>query len=117
MINNAGYGFCGALYDVSVKRAKRQFEVKVFGLTRLTLLILRFMRKQKSGKIIYVSSMGAEFGGPHGAWYHAIKYAVEGLSDSLRMELKQFDIDVVIIEPGAKKTEWNKIARENLSKV
>lgn len=75
------------------------------------------MRRQGSGKIINISSIGGSFGEPHGSWYHATKYALEGLSDSLRMELKQFGIDVVIIKPGAILTEWNSIARENLMKV
>ncbi len=117
LVNNAGYGSYGALEDVPLSEAKYQFEVNVFGLARLTQLVLPYMREQKSGKIINISSMGGKFGEPHGAWYHATKYAVEGLSDSLRMELKQFNIDVVIIEPGAIKTEWNTIARENLIKV
>lgn len=117
LVNNAGYGSYGALEDVSLSEARYQFEVNVFGLARLTQLVLPQMRQQRSGKIINISSMGGKFGEPHGAWYHATKYAVEGLSDSLRMELKQFNIDVVIIEPGAIKTEWNTIARENLLKV
>ena len=89
----------------------------IFGLARLTQLVLPHMRKQQSGKIVNISSMGGKFGEPHGAWYHATKFAVEGLSDSLRMELKQFKIDVVIIEPGAIKSEWGGIAKENLLKV
>ncbi len=117
LINNAGYGSYGALEDVTLSEAKYQFEVNIFGLARLTQLIIPTMRQQKTGKIINISSIGGKFGEPHGAWYHATKYALEGLSDSLRMELKQFNIDVVIIEPGAIKTEWNKIARENLLKV
>lgn len=117
LVNNAGYGSYGALEDVPLSEAKYQFEVNVFGLARLTQLVLPYMRKQQSGKIINISSMGGKFGEPHGAWYHATKYAVEGLSDSLRMELKQFNIDVVIIEPGAIKTEWNTIAREKLMAV
>ncbi len=117
LVNNAGYGSYGALEDISLSEARHQFEVNVFGLARLTQLVIPHMRKQKSGKIINISSMGGKFGEPHGAWYHATKYAVEGLSDSLRMQLKQFNIDVVIIEPGAIKTEWNTIARENLMKV
>lgn len=117
LINNAGYGSYGALEDVPISEAKYQFEVNIFGLARLTQLILPYMRKQGSGKIINVSSIGGNFGEPHGAWYHATKFAVEGLSDSLRMELKQFGIDVVIIKPGATSTEWNIIARENLIKV
>lgn len=117
LINNAGYGSYGALEDVPLSEARYQFEVNIFGLARLTQLVLPHMRQQRSGKIINISSMGGKFGEPHGAWYHATKYAVEGLSDSLRMELKQFNINVVIIEPGAIKTEWNTIARENLMKV
>ncbi|MDX2171694.1 MAG: oxidoreductase [Bacteroidota bacterium] len=117
LVNNAGYGSYGALEDVPLYEAKYQFEVNIFGLARLIQLVLPYMRQQKSGKIINVSSMGGKFGEPHGAWYHATKFAVEGLSDSLRMELKQFNIDVVVIQPGAIITEWNTIARENLMKV
>ena len=117
LINNAGYGSYGALEDVPISEAKYQFEVNIFGLARLTQLITPMMRKQGSGKIINISSIGGSLGEPHGAWYHATKYAVEGLSDSLRMELKQFGIDVVIIKPGAILTKWNQIARENLIKV
>ena len=117
LVNNAGYGSYGALEDVPISEAKYQFEVNIFGLARLTQLILPTMRKQRSGRIINISSIGGSFGEPHGAWYHSTKYAVEGLSDSLRMEVKQFGIDVVIIKPGAILTEWNTIARENLIKV
>lgn len=117
IINNAGYGSYGALEDVPLSEAKYQFEVNIFGLARLTQLFLPTMRKQQSGRIINISSIGGSFGEPHGSWYHATKYALEGLSDSLRMELKQFGIDVVIIKPGAILTEWNSIARENLLKI
>jgi short-subunit dehydrogenase len=117
LINNAGYGSYGALEDVLISEARYQFEVNIFGLARLTQLLTPTMRKQGSGKIINISSIGGSLGEPHGAWYHATKYALEGLSDSLRMELKQFGIDVVIIKPGAILTEWNEIARENLIKV
>jgi short-subunit dehydrogenase len=117
LINNAGYGSYGALEDVPLTEAKYQFEVNIFGLARLTQLVLPAMRAQHSGRIINISSIGGSFGEPHGSWYHATKFAVEGLSDSLRMELKQFGIDVVIIKPGAIITEWNGIARENMKKV
>ncbi len=117
LINNAGYGSYGALEDVSIEEAKNQFAVNIFGLARLTQLVLPQMRKQQSGKIINISSIGGKFSEPHGAWYHATKFALEGLSDSLRMELKQFGIDVIIIEPGAILTDWNRIARENLFKT
>ncbi len=117
LVNNAGYGSYGALEDVPMTEARYQFDVNIFGLARLTQLVLPHMRTQRSGRIINISSIGGKIGEPHGSWYHATKYAVEGLSDSLRMELKQFNIDVVIIEPGAILTEWNEIAREHLYKV
>ncbi|MDX8363494.1 oxidoreductase [Cytobacillus sp. IB215316] len=117
LVNNAGYGSYGALEDVPMSEAKRQFEVCVFGLGRMTQLVLPHMRKQKSGKIVNISSVGGKIGEPHGSWYHAAKFAVEGMSDSIRMELKQFGIDVIVIEPGSIKTEWNGIARENMLKV
>jgi short-subunit dehydrogenase len=101
LVNNAGYGSYGSLEDVPLSEAKRQFEVNIFGMARLTQLVIPRMRMQKKGKIINISSMGGKLGEPHGAWYHATKFAVEGLSDSIRMELKQFGIDVIVIEPGA----------------
>jgi short-subunit dehydrogenase len=117
LVNNAGYGSYGALEDVPMDEAKYQFEVNIFGLARLIQLVLSSMRQQKSGRIINISSIGGSIGEPHGTWYHATKFALEGLSDSLRMELKQFGIDVVLIKPGAILTEWSGIARENLLKM
>ncbi len=116
LVNNAGYGSYGSLEDVPLAEARYQFEVNIFGMARLTQLVLPQMRKQKEGTIINISSIGGKLGEPHGAWYHATKFAVEGLSDSLRMELRQFGIHVVVIEPGAIITEWNRISRENLMK-
>lgn len=116
LVNNAGYGSYGSLEDVPLSEARYQFEVNIFGMARLTQLVLPQMRKQKKGTIINISSIGGKLGEPHGAWYHATKFAVEGLSDSLRMELRQFGIHVVVIEPGAIITEWNRISRENLMK-
>ena len=117
LINNAGYGSYGALEDVPLSEARYQFDVNIFGLARLCQLVLPSMRERQCGRIINISSMGGKFGEPNGAWYHATKYAVEGLSDCMRMELKQFGIDVVLIEPGAIITEWNSIARAHLLKV
>ena len=92
LVNNAGYGSYGSLEDVAMQEARHQFEVNIFGLARLTQLVLKSMRERGQGKIINVSSIGGKLGEPHGCWYHASKYAVEGLSDSLRMELKQFKL-------------------------
>jgi len=114
LVNNAGYGSYGALEDVPLEEARRQFEVNVFGLARLIQLTLPTMRAQRSGYIVNVSSIGGVIGEPFGSWYHATKFAVEGLSDSLRMELHPFGIHVVVIQPGAITTEWNPIAREGL---
>jgi short-subunit dehydrogenase len=117
LINNAGYGSYGAVEDVTLDEARRQFEVNLFGMARLTQLVLPGMRKQKSGRIVNISSMGGKIYTPLGAWYHATKHAVEGWSDCLRLELKGFGIDVVIVEPGIIKTPWGKIAAENLKKT
>ena len=114
LVNNAGYGSYGAVEDVPIDEARRQFEVNVFGLARLVQLVTPHMRAQKSGRIINISSIGGKFYEPFGAWYHATKFAVEGFSDSLRMELRPFGIKVVLIEPGPIRTEWNEIARNSL---
>jgi short-subunit dehydrogenase len=114
LVNNAGYGSYGALEDVPTEEARAQIEVNVFGLARLTQLVLPHMRAQRSGTIVNISSMGGRFATPMGAWYHASKYAVEGLSDALRLELKRFGIDVVLIEPGSIQTDWGAIAAGKL---
>ncbi len=114
LVNNAGYGSYGALEEVPMQEARAQIEVNVFGLAHLTQLVLPAMRAQKSGTVINIASMGGQFATPLGAWYHASKFAVEGLSDALRLELDQFGINVVIIEPGSIRTEWGAIAADKL---
>lgn len=114
LVNNAGYGSYGAIEDVPIDEARRQFEVNVFGLARLTQLVTPHMRAQGSGTIINISSMGGRLTTPLGGWYHATKYAVESLSDALRMELRPFGIDVVVVEPGGIRTEWSSIAADHL---
>lgn len=113
LVNNAGYGSYGALEDVPIEEARRQFEVNVFGLARLTQLVLPTMRALGRGRIVNISSVGGRIYEPIGSWYHATKFAVEGLSDSLRLELAPHGIDVVIIQPGPIRTEWNAISRES----
>ena len=117
LINNAGFGSYGAIEDVAINDARYQLEVNVFGAARLSQLILPHMRKQHYGKIINISSIGGKFAAALGGWYHASKFALEGLSDSLRNEVKQFGIDVVVIEPGGVKSEWSSIAIDNLIKT
>ena len=114
VVNNAGYGSYGAVEDVPLDEARRQFEVNVFGLARLVQLVTPLMRQQRSGKILNVSSIGGKGWEPLGAWYHATKFAVEGFSDCIRMELKPFGIDVIVIEPGAVRSEWGQIALDTL---
>ena len=114
LVNNAGYGSYGALEDVPLDEARRQFDVNIFGLARLTQLVLPTMRELGRGRIINISSIGAHIYEPLGSWYHATKFAVEGLSDSLRLELAPHGIDVVIVQPGPVRTEWNTISRESL---
>lgn len=106
LINNAGYAIYGAVEETSIADARRQFEVNLFGLGRLTQLVLPHMRKAGKGRIINISSMGGKMYTPLGAWYHATKHALEGWSDCLRLELKPFGIDVVIVQPGIIKTEF-----------
>lgn len=117
LVNNAGYGSYGSVEEVPLEEARRQFEVNVFGLARLTQLVLPAMRERRSGRIINVSSIGGRIYEPLGAWYHATKFAVEGLSDSLRLEVAPFGIDVTIIQPGPIRTEWNTIARDSMVTV
>ena len=113
LVNNAGYGSYGALEDVPIDEAGRQFEVNVFGLARLSQLVIPTMRALGRGRIINVSSIGGRIYEPIGSWYHATKFAVEGFSDSLRIELAPHGIDVVIIQPGPIRTEWNSISRRS----
>jgi NAD(P)-dependent dehydrogenase (short-subunit alcohol dehydrogenase family) len=117
LVNNAGYGSYGALEDVPMDEARYQFEVNVFGAARLTQLVLPHMRKNRSGKIVNITSMGGKIHTPLGAWYHATKFALEAISDCLRLELKPFGIDVIVIEPGGIRSEWADIAADKVRAV
>jgi short-subunit dehydrogenase len=117
LVNNAGFGCEGAVEDVTMQDAKYQMEVNLFGAMRLTQLVLPKMRENRNGKIVNISSVGGKIALPLGGWYHASKFAIEALSDSLRMEVKQFGIDVIVIEPGGVKSEWGDIALESLERV
>lgn len=114
--NNAGYGLYGSVEDVPVDEARKQFEVNLFGLAAITQKVLEHMRNAKNGTIINTSSMGGKMYTPMGAWYHASKHALEGWSDCLRLELKQFNIKVVILEPGLIRTEFGDVMLQNISK-
>jgi len=116
LVNNAGYGSYGAIEDVTMDEARRQFEVNVFGAMRLAQLALPHMRAQRCGTIVNITSVGGKIYVPLGGWYHGTKFALEALSDCLRLEAKPFGIDVVVIEPGAIATEWSGIAADQLEK-
>jgi NAD(P)-dependent dehydrogenase (short-subunit alcohol dehydrogenase family) len=110
LINNAGYSQSGAIESIAIDEVRRQFETNVFGLVRLTQLVLPGMRAQGWGKVVNVSSMGANFTFPGGGFYHATKYALEAISDALRFEVRGFGIDVVVIQPGVIKTGFGDAA-------
>jgi NAD(P)-dependent dehydrogenase (short-subunit alcohol dehydrogenase family) len=110
LINNAGYSQSGAVESVPMDEVRRQFETNVFGLTRMCQLVLPGMREQRWGKIVNISSMGANFVFPGGGFYHATKYAVDALSDALRFEVRGFGVDVIIVQPGLIKTEFGNAA-------
>ena len=114
LINNAGYGSYGPIEMVDLSKAKDELEVNVYGIVRMTKLVIPYMREQKSGRIINISSAAGRVTTYLGGWYHASKYALEALSDSLRMELKQFGIKVSIIEPGGVKSNWGIITADHL---
>lgn len=114
LVNNAGFGYFGAIETVPISEARKQLEVNVFGMARLTQLVLPSMREQGSGRIINISSLAGLMTVPMGGWYNISKYAVEAFSDALRMEVRPFGIKVSIIEPGGIKTGWGAIAADNL---
>ena len=115
LVNNAGYGYFGAIENVTMEEARRQVEVNVFGLAELCKLVLPVMRAQGCGRIINTSSIAGKTVMPFGGWYHVSKYSVEALSDALRMEMKPFGVDVMLIEPGGIKTDWGIIAAKHLA--
>lgn len=114
LVNNAGYGWFGAIETTPMDEARRQQEVNVFGLARMCQLVLPAMRQQGSGRIINTASIAGKIVLLYGGWYNVSKFSVEALSDALRMEVKPFGIDVSIIEPGGIKTDWGIIAARHL---
>ena len=110
LVNNAGYSQSGAIETVPIDDVRRQFETNVFGLMRLCQLVLPGMRSRHSGRIVNVSSMGGRFTFPGGGVYHASKHAVESISDALRFEVGGFGVQVVVIEPGIIRTNFDDAA-------
>jgi NAD(P)-dependent dehydrogenase (short-subunit alcohol dehydrogenase family) len=117
LVNNAGYSQSGAVETIPMKSVRRQFDTNVFGLMRMCQLVLPGMRSEGSGRIVNLSSMGGKLTFPGGGVYHATKHAVEALSDALRFEVKEFGVDVVIIEPGLIITEFGETAAGSVNEV
>lgn len=117
LVNNAGYGAYGAVEDVELDAAREQLEVNLFGLARLIQLVVPHLRAAGRGRVINLSSIGGKFGEPLGAWYHASKFAVEGFSESLRLELDPFGVQVIVIRPGTIRTEWDGIAQDSAAQA
>ncbi len=116
LINNAGFGLYGPVEEIPLEDARYQFDVNLFGLAELTQLVLPHMREAGSGRIVNVSSVGGKVYTPLGAWYHATKHALEGWSDCLRIETAPFNIQVVLIKPGAIRTEFGQVTGAGLGK-
>ena len=114
LINNAGYGEYGPIEETDLERVRTMFETNVFGLARLTQLVLPAMRRSRSGRIVNIGSMGGRITFPVGGFYHATKYAVEAISDALRVEVKPFGIDVILVEPGLVRTNFESRVNESL---
>ena len=106
LVNNAGYGMWGTVEDVSIDEFKKQFETNFFSIIRLIQKVAPIMRKQNSGNIVNISSVAGRIGFPVSPAYISSKFALEGLSESLRFELMPFGINVIIIEPGVIKTNF-----------
>jgi short-subunit dehydrogenase len=116
LVNNAGFGLYGPVEEIGMDEARYQFEVNVFGTARLTQLLLPAMRQKRAGTVVNITSMGGKVYTPLGAWYHATKHALEGWSDCLRLELADFGIRVVVIEPGLIETGFGDAVADGLLK-
>jgi len=106
LVNNAGFGEYGAVEEVEMDKVRAMFETNVFGLARMCQLVLPGMRRAGKGRIINIGSMGGRFTFPLGGYYHATKYAVEALTDALRMEVTAFGVDVALVEPGITRSSF-----------
>jgi NAD(P)-dependent dehydrogenase (short-subunit alcohol dehydrogenase family) len=106
LVNNAGIGYFGAVEESDEAEVRRMFEINFFGLSRMTRTVLPIMRAQRSGHIVNISSIGGLRSFPTLAYYHATKYAVEGFSESLALEVAPLGIKVTIVEPSGFRTDW-----------
>lgn len=117
LVNNAGYGQFGSIEETPIDQARRQLEVNVIGLAALTQQVIGSMRVARRGRVVNVSSLAGEFSSPMAGWYHASKFALEALSDSLRLELRPFGVDVVVVQPGPVRSPWHEDALRLLAQT
>lgn len=117
LVNNAGYGLYGAVEDVSMQDGRAQLEVNIMGLARMCQLVIPHMRAARKGRIVNISSVGGTIHLPIGAWYHGTKFFVEGFTNSMRVELKPFGVDAVVIAPGIIATEFFEQTGQKLRKT
>ena len=117
LINNAGYTMQGAVEEVSDEQTRQVFDVNVFGVLRMIRAVVPHMRKQQSGRIINISSIAGKLATPANGTYSATKFALEALSDALRLEVEPFGIQVVVIEPGAIKTHFDATAQAHAKQI
>ena len=116
LVNNAGFGDVGPVETMSLDQVRDMFEVNLFGLMGLTQMLLPPMREKRSGRIVNVSSIAGRFVTPGAGWYGASKHALEGISDALRLEMHQFGVQVVLVEPGLIRTGFESVADASMQK-
>lgn len=116
LINNAGYGEYGPLEDIPQENVQKQFDTNLFSIGMLGRLVVPIMREQKQGRVINISSIGGDIYSPLGGWYHATKAAMDMYSDVLDLEVKQFGIRSIVVQPGGTKSDWSSIALGNVDK-
>ncbi len=117
LVNNAGYALRGAVEEVSVERVQQMFDVNVFGVMRMIQAVAPFMRQQRAGRIVNISSIAGKLSTPANGAYSATKFALEALSDALRVELAPFGIQVVLVEPGSIKTHFIATAEAHAQEI
>jgi len=117
LINNAGYGQYGTIESAPIKDIQKQYDVNVFGMARMLQYVLPHMRKRKEGLVVNIASAASYVSPPGMGWYSSTKHAVKGMSDALRLEVKNLGVKVVLIKPGAIKTKFDKVAFKAMNKT
>lgn len=116
LVNNAGYATYGAVEDIPMEAGRRQLEVNIMGLARMTQLVLPHMRKHGSGRIINISSVGGTIHTPLGAWYHGTKFFVEGFTNAMRLEVADKGIEMILVAPGFIDTGFTDVLNKELDR-